>query len=84
MSLSRHILLPVGCVEDAARLLPLAKGIAHGWQMPVLLLGVVRVPDDQSLSTGALQAQGLRQELARLTACWYWAENIPGTGARKA
>ena len=63
-----HVLLPVCEASEAEALLPLAKAIAQGWSAHVLLFGIVRIPEGQSLSAGALPAQALRQELERLAA----------------
>lgn len=66
MSATNQILLPICHVDEAARLLPLARAIAKGWQGQVELLGIVCVAPEESLSTGAVPAQEMRQALARL------------------
>lgn len=58
----RRVLVPVvyGCNEDAA--FKIAKALAP----EVVLVGLVRLPDDESLSSGAAKAQALRKQLRAL------------------
>lgn len=66
MSRKNYILLPIRQASEAESLLPLAQAMARGWQARVLLTGIVQIPQDRSLSEGALLAQELRQGLERL------------------
>jgi len=77
MTAIRHILLPVYDVADAESLLPLARAMAHGLNGRVLLFGIVHIPEDRSLSEGALPAQSLRQELERLAAADPLVDMLP-------
>ena len=58
----RRVLVPVvhGCTNDTA--LKIANALAP----EVVLVGIVRLPDGETLSAGAAMAQALRKELRRL------------------
>jgi glycosyltransferase involved in cell wall biosynthesis/nucleotide-binding universal stress UspA family protein len=63
---SNRILLPVYGIDDAVALLPLARALAAGWPAHISLLGIICVPQEESLSLGAMPAQDLRCQLAQL------------------
>lgn len=52
--------------EKIANLLPFADVLADIWQEPILLLGLVVVPESESLSAGTRRAQELRRALEAL------------------
>lgn len=54
------------CAEIST-LLPYAQVFASAWHRPLALLGLVPVPEGESLSTGARPAQKLRQDMEELS-----------------
>jgi len=60
-----RVLLPLSNLSEAQVLLPLAEAFVREWSGRLILLQVVTVPADQSLSGGAAEASRLRQELNR-------------------
>ncbi|MFO7167149.1 MAG: glucosyl-3-phosphoglycerate synthase [Chloroflexota bacterium] len=57
------VLLPVIDIDEAIRLAPIAAAIARYNNGSVLVVSVVVVPEDQSLSDGVLDARRVRAEL---------------------
>lgn len=52
--------------EGIAKLLPFAQVLADAWEEPILLLGLVVVAENESLSAGTRHAQELRRALEAL------------------
>lgn len=67
MSAPKPTLLVVGTTPlEIESLLPLARTLAHARHLHVVALGLVILPEAQSLSTGARAAQALRSALTNL------------------
>jgi nucleotide-binding universal stress UspA family protein len=62
------VLLPAANAEVAAQLLPLAEALIAKRHGRIVIVGVVRVPEGQSLSKGALPAQRCREGLLQVAA----------------
>ncbi len=62
----RHrVLLPVTNLSEVRVLLPLAEALAREWQGRLIVLHVVTVPEEDSLSGAAAEASRSRQDLDR-------------------
>ena len=59
------VLLPLLDLEESLRLMPLASSIAAHHNGEVVVLGVVVVPEEQSLADGVLRARDYRAEIYR-------------------
>ena len=60
------VVAPIFNTEHAEWMIQIALDLAQPWQGRVVLVGMVLVPEDESLSTGAAQAQTSRVTLERL------------------